>query len=183
MNTGHVVLRPMEQEDLVFLKELGNDPGVRANVVGWGWPLSLAGQQGWFDSAGSSQDTFRWIVDDSDGNAIGVTGLWDVDWRNGTAMSAIKLGGKSAVRGLGYGSQALKATMAFAFNDAGLNRLYASILASNTASLNLYKRSAGWAEEGRLRQHVRRGGELVDVVQLGILRSEFMAQAASEGTN
>jgi RimJ/RimL family protein N-acetyltransferase len=175
-----VALRPIERTDLAFLKNLGNDPGVRENVVDWGWPLSLSGQEKWFDSISTTQSTFRWLVEDLDGVALGIVGLWDVDWRNGTAMSAIKLGGGANIRGRGFGTDAIRATMEFAFQDAGLNRLYASILSTNVPSLTVYKDKLGWVEEGRQRQHVWRAGQLVDVVQVGILRSEYLSNTGDD---
>jgi RimJ/RimL family protein N-acetyltransferase len=64
--------------------------------------------------------------------------------------------------------------MEFGFLDAGFNRLHASILATNSRSIAAYVLKCGWLEEGRLRQHVWRNGEYVDLVQIGILRSEFL---------
>ncbi len=169
-----VHLRPLEERDLQFLRELANDPGVRDKVVGWDWPLSDAGQGEWFARSRADSTTKRFIVEAESGKPIGITGFWEIDWRNGTAMTAIKLGGTSDVRGRGYGVAAIKSIMEFGFLDAGFNRLYASILASNSRSIAAYVLKCGWLEEGRLRQHVWRNGEYVDLVQIGILRSEFL---------
>jgi len=176
-NELDVRLRPVERDDLVFLRDLANDPAVRANVVGWDWPLSLAGQIRWFESGGDDSRTRRFIVE-GDGVPLGLTGLWDIDWRNRTALSALKLGGVSGVRGRGVGTQAINAIMDFAFNDVGLNRLHSTILESNAASLAAYVRKSGWTEEGRLREHVWRNGGFADLIQVGILRSEYAALVA-----
>lgn len=172
-----VKLRPVERDDLAFLRDLANDPTVRANVVGWDWPLSLAGQLRWFESGGEDSRTHRFIVEDSDGRPVGLTGLWNIDWHNRTALSALKLGGVDEARGRGIGTQAIHAIMDFAFNDVGLNRLHSTILESNAASLAAYVRKSGWTEEGRLREHVWRNGVFVDLIQVGILRSEYIGRA------
>jgi RimJ/RimL family protein N-acetyltransferase len=156
------------------LRELANDPEVRENVVGWDWPLSDAGQQNWFAQSVSHPATKRFIVESETGQSIGLTGFWDIDWRNRTAMTAIKLGGTSEVRGRGYGVAAIHSIMEFGFMDAGFNRLHATILASNPRSIAAYVLKSGWTEEGRLRQHIWRNGGYVDLVQIGMLRSEFI---------
>ncbi len=173
-----LTLRPIERGDLVFLRDLANDPGVRANVVGWDWPLSLHGQEQWFAAGRESDHARRLLIETHDGRPIGITGLWDIDWRNRRAMSAIKLGGSDEpVRGRGYGSEALRLMMDFAFGDVGLHRLTAQILEFNQASRALYAK-CGWVEEGISRQHVWRDGTYWDVIDLGILRSEYLREDA-----
>jgi len=173
--TPSVTLRAIEPEDLAFLQALANDPEVRSNVVDWDFPLSLAGQQAWYPSTLTDRSTRRFIVETTDGTPIGMTGLWDLDWRNRTALTGLKLGGPADVRGKGYGPAAIRAIMDFAFLDAGLNKLYATVLADNSRSLAAYVRKCGWVEEGRLRQHAWRGGRYVDLVQIGMLRSDYDA--------
>src|SRR5680860_327650 len=154
----NVRLRPIEREDLAFLRDLANDPVVRKNVVGWDWPLSMADQERWFEGGPNTAETQRLIVESDRGVPLGMTGLWDIDWRNRSALTALKLGGDPENRGRGYGAAAVQALMEFAFNDVGLHRLYSTILETNLPSLAVYVRKSGWTEEGRLREHVWRGG-------------------------
>lgn len=166
-------LRPIEQSDQAFLVSLAADPVVRANVVGWGFPTSLHEQERWFAGhvAGS---THRWIIETHEGESLGMTGLWDVDWHNRNAYTGVKIGGASTVgRGRGMGRDAIKTAMAFAFYDVGLHRLHANILASNAASLKAYVDACGWSVEGVGRQQIWRNGAFVDLVHIGILKDEF----------
>jgi RimJ/RimL family protein N-acetyltransferase len=168
----HVNIRTMEVPDLPYVKAINDDPVVRANVVGWGWPNSEAEMLRWHaGSQGGS--THRWVVEDEATRVVGVTGLWDVDLQSRHALTALKLGGKNEVRGRGLGTDAIKLVMAFAFYDLGLNRLYSSILTSNTASLRAYVDKCGWSHEGVSRQHVWRHGGFVDLHQVGVLREDF----------
>lgn len=180
-NRPTVNLRPLEKGDLSYLRELANDPDVRENVVGWDWPLSDAGQEKWFAESVSHSTTKRFIVESETGQSIGLTGFWDIDWRNRTAMTAIKLGGTGEARGRGYGVAAIQSIMEFGFMDAGFNRLHATILATNSRSIAAYVLKSGWTEEGRLRQHIWRNGEYVDLVQIGMLRSEFIEKIRKQG--
>ena len=173
MTSEAIRLRPPEREDLEFLRDLSNDEVVRRNVVGWDWPLSKAGQESWFASADANRKTRRFIIETTDGMRVGVTGLWEIDWHSRHALSSIKLGANSAARGRGFGTAALQLMMEFAFNDVGLNRLHTTIIAGNEASLAIYRDKSGWREEGVLREHVWRDGKFVDLIQLGITRSDY----------
>ena len=167
-----VKIRTMEEADLSAVKAINDDPAVRANVVGWGWPTSMSEMQRWH--AGSQGGhTHRWVVEDEAERVIGVTGLWDVDMQSRHAMTALKLGGRNEVRGRGLGSDAIKLVMAWAFYDLGLNRLYGSILANNVASQRAYVDKCGWSHEGVSREHVWRHGSFVDLLHVGVLKSDF----------
>jgi len=176
LSNDSIRLRPIERGDLPFLAELANDPIVRHNVIGWDWPLSLAGQERWFDRGVESDSARRFVVESNEGAALGLTGLWEIDWHNRTAVSGIKLGGSADVRGHGYGRQALRLLMDFAFEDVGLHRLTADVLEYNQASIVLHVDKLGWTREGVSRQHVWRQGRHWDVIQLGILRDEYLAR-------
>jgi RimJ/RimL family protein N-acetyltransferase len=114
-------------------------------------------------------------VERRDGGPIGVTGLWDVDWQSRNAQTALKLGGVVGARGAGFGADAIKAVMAFAFYDVGLERLYSTILEDNVASLRAYCGKSGWQQEGRARRHVWRHGDWVDAIHVAALKSDFDA--------
>jgi RimJ/RimL family protein N-acetyltransferase len=148
--------------------------------VGWGWPQSLAEQVSWFEAQKPDGATHRWVVERLDGGLIGLTGLWDIDWHNRNAMTALKLGGGPEAAGRGFGTDAIKAVMAFAYYDVGLERLYGSILEDNTASLRAYCEKAGWQQEGRARRHVWRHGKWVDLLHVAALKSDFEALPDAE---
>lgn len=167
-----VRVRTMESEDLPAIKAVNDDPVVRGNVVGWGWPSSLAELQRWHAASQGGQ-THRWVVENLQGNVIGVTGLWDVDFRNRNALTALKIGGPEGRRGKGLGTEAIKLVMAYAFHEVGLERLYSTILMDNEASLRAYLHNCNWQIEGTARRHVWRHGVLKDLIHIGILRSEF----------
>lgn len=169
-------LRRIERSDLAFLVTLSNDPVVRANVVGWEFPLSLGGQDAWFERQLTDIRTVRLMVD-VDGTPVGMTGLWDIDWRNGTAGTALKLGGRPDVRGRGHGTRAIELLMRFAFEDVGLRKLTSTIIDGNSASLRAYVAKSGWTVEGRRVEQVWRGGEYRDLLMIGMLRSAYVRRA------
>ena len=167
-----VALRTMEMHDLDFLSDLANHPLVRGNVVGWEWPVSRDGQAEWYQKVKNNPHTKRLIVTlRGSHDPIGLTGLWDVDWHNQSALTAVKL--MPGVTPKGAGTDSIMLMMAWAFYDVGLRRLYGSILDFNQASIGAYVRRCGWQVEGRSREAVFRGGEWRDLLQVAALKSDF----------
>jgi RimJ/RimL family protein N-acetyltransferase len=169
-----VILRAVEEADLANLASWLNDPTISHLVVGWSFPVSLAQQKQWFERSLGNTRTQRFMVDTKQGETIGVTGLWDIDWQSRHALTAVKLGTES-VRGKGYGRDAIMTLMAYAFHDVGLNRLWTDILQFNRGSYRAYVEKCGWQVEGLLREQVYRDGQYYDLLRVAILKHEFDA--------
>ena len=60
----------------------------------------------------------------------------------------------------------------YAFEELRLNRINGSALSYNAPSLHVTQK-VGFKQEGIARQAVYKNGEFVDVVQLGILKSDY----------
>jgi RimJ/RimL family protein N-acetyltransferase len=180
MIAGKLVdLRPVEPEDLEFLRSLHNNPAVAMSVVDWAPPVAAIQQQRWFDGLAADRASLRLtVIERSTGETVGLTGIWNIDHRDGTGWNGIKMSPGSGGRGLA--TDAVMATMAWAFGVAELRRLEGSIIDFNTASHALYIGRCGWVVEGRERQKVLRGGRYCDLVRVSILRSEFEALSGAE---
>src|SRR5690606_20031217 len=113
------------------------------------------------------------VVDNETNEAIGITGLWDIDWHNQSALSAIKL--LPSYKGKGLGTETVMLTMAWAFYSVGLRRLHSTILDFNGPSLGLYIKKCGWRVEEHQREAIFRKGEWHDLYNVAILKKEFDA--------
>ncbi|MCW3839609.1 GNAT family N-acetyltransferase [Micromonospora yasonensis] len=175
MLTGRLVeIRPVLAEDLAFLADLANTRQVRTHVVGWDWPLAADGQRDWHQrSAGDPRTRRLTVTDRATGEPVGMTGLWDVDWHNRSALTAVKLMPGLAPRGAG--SDSIMLVMAWAFYEVGLRRLHSTILDFNAASLGAYVRRCGWRVEGREVASVFRFGQWRDLFRVAALRADFDA--------
>ncbi|MCG8348774.1 MAG: GNAT family N-acetyltransferase [Chloroflexales bacterium] len=74
----------------------------------------------------------------------------------------------------GYATEAARMVLTYAFIEYRLHRLYAHHFKHNPASGRVLQK-IGMQYEGCLRQHIYRWGEFADVVQYGILRSEWIS--------
>ena len=74
--------------------------------------------------------------------------------------------------GNGYCTEAVRAILAYGFEQLGLRRIQAWHFFRNVPSGRVM-RKIGMTHEGHLRQHIKRGNEVHDVEVYGILRSEY----------
>ena len=79
-----------------------------------------------------------------------------------------------ALRGKGYGKQAMQAVMKWCFEDLKLERLYLDHYTGNPAA-GLYL-SLGFQYEGVLRRNCRKNGKLYDVHLMSMLKEEYQAR-------
>lgn len=170
-----IALRPIEPTDLTVLQRVTNDARIQGTVVGWDFPVAQHSQEAWLRSAQANPQTQRLIVQTLDDEVpVGMTGLWDIDWHNRSAMTATKLDPDFHRRGLG--SDAIMTTMAWAFYVVGLRRLHSTILDFNQASLGAYVDRSGWRIEGRQREAIFRKGRWCDLYSVAVLRADFEEQ-------
>jgi RimJ/RimL family protein N-acetyltransferase len=111
---------------------------------------------------------------------IGFVALHSIEWNNGAAMLAIGIG-ESAYRGKGYGSDALRLILRYAFNELNLHRVGLDVISNNTRAIRAYE-GAGFQHEGTMRDAVLRDGSRHDRVLMSILRHEWQDQEPARDT-
>ncbi|QKW08223.1 GNAT family N-acetyltransferase [Streptomyces sp. NA04227] len=75
----------------------------------------------------------------------------------------------------GYGLETVRLLLGLAFDDLGLHRVWGARSPANVASAVTMNR-AGMVEEGRIREHVQKGGVWRDSVVHSILEREWAAR-------
>lgn len=119
--------------------------------------------------------TIRQRATDSEQNdrLLGFAKIYWIEWTHGNGM--VKLGvGEAADRRKGYGGEALKLLLRYAFGELNLYRLTAVIPEYNPAALSLFQK-AGFVQEVRRRQALQRDGRFWDSLHLGLLRDEWLS--------
>ena len=166
------ILRAVEASDNDLLLRLINDPETEMMLGGSSWPVSRADQLSWFEKQEKTQDILRCIVEAKDsGMAVGTVILSDIDQKNGTAQIHIKLS-KDGGRGRGYGTDAVKSIVGYAFDELRLNCIYADILSYNEISKHLFEK-CGFKVEGVLRSRIYKGGEYIDIFSYSVLKDDI----------
>ncbi len=168
-----VVLRAIEEVDIPLLAGWANDAVTQDGIGEMHFPSSLDFHQDWFSGLKNDLNNQRLAVEVPEAGIIGITSLMGIDWRNRHAHHGLVLG-ESGHRGKGYGVDAILATMRFAFDELGLERLNGAMIEYNTASISAYcGDKCGWKEEGRRRNYYYRKGEYWDQIVVGVTRHDY----------
>ena len=107
----------------------------------------------------------------ADDRLIGFLGLW-LNLIHNEAWVGIGIGERE-YWGKGYGTDAMKLAVQYAFMELGLQRVSLGLHEYNARALKSYEK-AGFRLEGHTRQDVLREGRRTDSLWMGILREEWL---------
>jgi RimJ/RimL family protein N-acetyltransferase len=173
-----VTLGPVQREYLPKYVEWLNDWEVaRFLMPGIPFPLNIEAETEWFESRGKDRDNIVFaILARAENQLIGNCGLHRIDWKNRSAIFGIFIGDKN-YWGKGYGTDATRTCLRFAFEELGLNRVELEVYDFNTRALRAYEK-AGFQRDGVHRQGLYREGKFHDEILMCILRDEWRAREA-----
>lgn len=171
LRTERLVLRGFEASDAERVQELAAEREVAVNTMNIPHPYPEGGAAAWIAAQDEKPDPddVRFAIDD--GQLVGSIGL-----RVQRNFERAELGywiGKP-FWGRGYATEAVSAVIRYGFEELHLHRIYAGYFHRNERSARVMVKN-GMTYEGRLRQHVKKWDEFVDVVYYGILREEWRA--------
>ena len=167
-----VVLGPLLDSDLRTLFAWINEP----EQVHWNSPykpVSETDHREWFDAIRKRTDVAIFgIRTASEERLIGSCQLRNIDPVHRNAELQIRIG-EVGERGQGHGTEAVRQLVRFGFRELNLHRVYLNVFAHNASAIRAYEK-AGFRREGVLREAAHIDGRYVDVVVMGILRSETL---------
>jgi RimJ/RimL family protein N-acetyltransferase len=164
---GRITLRRVEPADYPLIQEWQNDPDVFGRMD-YQRPFTLddirkAEERG-------AEKEYPFMIE-ADGRPIGRCGLFGVRWRDRTGSLYIFIGVKD-VWGKGYGKDAIRGLLTYAFETLNLDLVQLYSLGDNDRAVHMYK-SLGFLEEARLRDRSFIEGRSVEHVVMSITRGEF----------
>jgi diamine N-acetyltransferase len=179
-SAGELVALGPPRRDLVpvFLR-WANDFGTQRTLGDLPAPVTFEQEVGGYEYDVRRMRTageVRFVVyQRADRRPIGVCRLFDLDERNRAAAFAILIG-EPAYRGRGYGTEATRLTLDYAFSVLGLHSVALTVYEYNLAGRRAYS-NAGFCECGRRRQAQWLGGRWWDVICMECLASAFARSA------
>lgn len=111
------------------------------------------------------------IVDMETDTLLGNCGLLDINHLNRTAEIGIFIGNK-AYWNKGYGEEALKLLLNYAFNFLNLRNIMLRVLSFNERAIKCYSK-IGFKEMGRRRKAIFRNMEEHDMIYMDVLNDEL----------
>jgi RimJ/RimL family protein N-acetyltransferase len=177
LRTARLLLRPYQQRDALNVQRLAGDRRVAATTATIPHPYPDGAAEVWMANhpaqwASATHASFA-VTHADDGRLVGGAGLV-IDREQARA----EIGYWIAVPewGHGYATEAAEACCQLGFAWLGLRRIEARYLATNTASGRVMAK-LGMQQEGTLRSHVLKWGEVHDLVLCGVLAGEWRARA------
>lgn len=171
MRTSRLVLRPVEDRDLVCLHQWRNSDDFIALCTVRRVPVSTE------EFAEELRADFRrdrhvqLIIELADRQPpIGTVFSYNLNLVDGHVFVSIFLDARH--RNHGYGAEALAAFMAYLFESFPLVKIYFEVYEYNQPSLGALS-GAGFSEEGRFRQHRFSHGQRFDMVRFAAYRDSL----------
>lgn len=173
-----IFLRPLESFDLENLANWRNKPEIHQQFFNL-FPIAMSAQQSWYEDLLKKPNTKLFVIQTKDTNkAIGTIGFFNINWKDQSAELGNVLIGEQEHRGCGFGKEAARIMIHFAFTEMNLNRIYLYMYTSNTIAVNIYN-SIGFRSEGVLREAHFHGGVFQDVCMMALLRREYITGLSS----
>lgn len=150
------------EEDSEYLRNVDTDiafPKSKEQLISEGKPAS-------------NEVYFRLRTIDQD-QLIGFVAIHSIEWNNRAGTLSIGIG-DSSNRNKGYGSDALKLILRYAFHELNLDRVGLEVIEYNKGGIRAYEK-VGFQQEGRKRSAVYRDGKRYDVIVMGILHNDWKA--------
>ncbi|MDP8924170.1 MAG: GNAT family N-acetyltransferase [Chloroflexota bacterium] len=167
-----VALGPLRRELIpIYLKWVSDFEVTRTLGLALA-PMTLEVEQDWYDRVTKGERIVPFtIYERATLRPIGNTDLTSIDHANRTANFGIMIGEKDCW-GKGYGTEATRLMLDYAFTALGLHNVLLLVFAYNERGLRAYRR-AGFKEIGRRREARRLAGRAYDVVYMDSLATEF----------
>jgi RimJ/RimL family protein N-acetyltransferase len=162
---GEIVkLRPLAKDDLPQLAEWRNwhrQWFIDSRNVTW------EGQEAWFSQYQQRLGDFMYIIETSDGRAVGALAIYNIDQKSRTAEFGRLMIGSHTDQGRGYSADATRTLLRYASGQLGIRHVFLQVLDGNRAAISLYQ-ALGFRPDSSHDAYLERQGELVRLIGMSI---------------
>lgn len=156
-----IYLREMTDADTELIVKWRNSEFVRSRFI-YRKPFTEEGHRYWIETMVKTGKAVQFIICTKEGEPIGSVYLRDIDREHRKAEYGIFIGEEHAL-GRGYGTQAAKLMLSYAFSELSLHKVMLRLLADNQRAARSYEK-AGFVKEAYLKEDVYLDGEYKDVI-------------------
>ena len=166
---GRIRLRPLLSSDLRRCVKWFSDPQI-IRFLGRNSPVTMLEEERWFRDYERRTDEQIFAIE-VDGVHIGNIGLHKIDRVHRKAEVGIVIG-EATFWSKGYGTEAMRTALRYAFGPLGLNKVSLDVLEYNDRAIRTYER-LGFRPEGVHREDVYKEGRFVHVIRMSMLAREL----------
>jgi RimJ/RimL family protein N-acetyltransferase len=164
-----VTLRPADDSDPPRLVPWFADMEV-TRYLGRRMAVALYYEVDILKKIGESKDDV-WSVIESDGKAIGATGIHGINWLDANGTTGIVIGEKASW-GKGYATEAMQLRTRYAFRELNLHKIMTEVFVGNQASRRALEKN-GYRTVGTSRDHFFTRGAWHDIWLGEVLREDW----------
>lgn len=167
-----IALGPIRRKDIPTFVRWMNDFTVTGMLAVQPRPMTLEQETAWYERAAldEASRTFG-IYERATGRAIGNCGLHDLEFRHRRCEVGILIG-DAECRGKGYGTEAMRLLLDYAFTALGMHSVMLWVYEYNIAARRCYEKIR-FRAAGRRREARWFNGRYWDKIMMDILESEF----------
>lgn len=177
LKNDHLRLTALRKEDFAYIQQWETDLAYQRYIdTRPAVPSTLQALERTLQDIleGKAQDTVALMIRlPEHDKPIGFIALEGIQWHHGTGWLAIGIGERQ-YRGKGYGKEAIRLMLDFAFNEMNLYRIGLTVFEYNTNAIGLYEK-LGFVKEGTARHFMQRDGRRWDMYYYSLLRDEWAA--------
>lgn len=166
-----VVLRPGVDSDIYYLSKWYNDDELN-RLAGWSDSKVTPEKLRYNISRSFGYDPLNLMIDNEEGKPIGTIQLYDFNEQDRSCKLGIRIGDRD-YWGKGYGEDAVRTLLEYAFMKIDLYRVTLKVYEYNERAARCYLK-CGFQHEGRTRQSAYVDGKFYDEKIMGILKSDFL---------
>ena len=165
----NIYLRPMTVEDTDLIVKWRNEDFVRKNFI-YQKPFTREGHLNWVETMVKTGKVVQFIICTNENKPVGSVYLRDIDETHHKAEYGIFIGEREALS-KGYGTEAAKLMIRYAFDERKLHKLMLRVLAGNDRAKKSYE-NAGFVQEAYLKDDVYLENGYRDVILMAVINPE-----------
>ena len=166
MEGEKVYLSPINLDDYELYVKWLNNPNITQYLDINDSLITLSKEKELLDNIGNEEFTFA-IIKKEDDTLLGNVGVTKIDYKNGKAELGIFIGEEDNLS-KGYGSEAIKLIINFAFNEIRLHNIMLTVFSNNARAIKAYTK-CGFVEYGRRHEAIFHNGEYLDLIYMEII--------------
>lgn len=175
---ARVGLGPLRRDLVGEYQRWYNDVST-GETLGLSWPTTFEQELASFERrVTDTREIYFTIYELESLRPVGISNLYDIDARHSRGCFGVTIGAAEC-RGKGYGTEATRLTLDYAFNVYGLQNVMLTVYEFNVGGIRAYER-AGFREFGRRQRCSRMGQKLWDIIYMQCLPEWFEAPSPAE---
>ena len=161
-----VYLSPINLDDYELYVKWLNNPRITQYLDCNDSLITLSKEKELLEKIANEEFSFA-IIKKEDDTLLGNVGVTKIDYKNGRATLGIFIGDEDNLS-KGYGSEAIKLLIDFAFKEIRLHNIALTVFANNPRAIKAYTK-CGFVEYGRRHEAIYHNGEYIDLIYMEII--------------